>query len=149
MCVLETLTNLIHCFIQSSTRTETEVLAAARRSLSPHQVPARVHLLPQLPLTIHGKTDLRQLGLLAAQPPDHQGEWSPGEIQEKVREVWESLVSSAPREEENFLSAGGDSFSALALVNTLRYQQPENMDRMILIFSALTSQLRILCWIFF
>ena len=124
VCVLEARTNLIHAFIKSeaSDLTEASVLDAARRGLSPHQLPARVHFLPEFPLTQHGKTDLRHLRDLAARAEPSQGQscqLSESEMGEKCCELWESLVGSHPAEQDNFLSAGGDSFSALALVNSL------------------------------
>ena len=118
--VVEAETDLVHAFVKSLTLTESRVFTAARECLSPHQLPARVHLLPELPVTEHGKTDLRHLRRLAAMAPSPRGKSSDGEIEQKIVEIWRSLVRSVPADEDNFLSAGGDSFSALALVNTLR-----------------------------
>ena len=144
VCVLEAETNLLHAFIRSeSDLTEVSVLAAARRSLPSHQLPARVHFLAEFPLTDHGKTDLRHLRDLAGRAgaggplqgragaagplqgragdggPLQGGRLSEREMGEKCGELWESLLGAAPVGEENFLTAGGDSFSALALVNSL------------------------------
>ena len=123
VCVLEAETQLLHAFVKSEADlTEPSVLAAARRSLSPQQVPARVHFLPEFPLTEHGKTDLRHLRDLAARAePSQGGQFSEREMGEKCGELWESLVGSLPAGQDNFLEAGGDSFSALALVNSLRW----------------------------
>ena len=123
VCVLEAETNLLHAFIKTEAAlTESSVLAAARRTLSAHQLPARVHFLSEFPLTEHGKTDLRHLRDLAARTEPCQ--FSERELGEKCGELWESLVGSRPSGEDNFLTAGGDSFSALALVNSLRWDHP-------------------------
>ena len=128
VCVLEAETNLLHAFIKTEAAlTESSVLAAARRTLSAHQLPARVHFLPEFPLTEHGKTDLRHLRDLAARTEPSRGQscqFSEREPGEKCGELWESLVGSRPSGEDNFLTAGGDSFSALALVNSLRWEHP-------------------------
>ena len=118
--VVETKTNLLHSFIKSHARSESQVFSLARRCLPHHLLPARLHFLPELPLTEHGKTDLRVLRDLAATAGPSPSQCSQGEIEVKVGEIWESLVSSTPRDGDNFITAGGDSFSALALVNTIR-----------------------------
>ena len=154
VCVLEAKTNLIRAFIKSETDlTEASVLAAARRSLSPHQLPGRVQFLPEFPLTEHGKTDLRHLRDLAAQAEPSWGlasQFSEREMGEKCGELWESLVGSHPAGQDNFLSAGGDSFSALALVNSLGWgcqDRKENIFLTNFIFSVPTSGPPALCWI--
>ena len=127
VCVLEAESHLLHAFVKSAADlTETSVLAAARLSLSAHQLPARVSFLPEFPLTEHGKTDLRRLRDIAARAGASRSrscQVSEREIGVKCGELWESLLGSAPAGQDNFLAAGGDSFSALALVNSLGWEQ--------------------------
>ena len=102
--------------------TEADVYTAARTSsLAPHQLPARVHLLDSLPLTSHGKTDRAQLRAAISRTPDSSSAEAPSaaEVRSSLQLSWRAVLGSDPADEDNFVVCGGDSFSALALVNLI------------------------------
>ena len=95
--------------------------AARTSSLAPHQLPARVHLLASLPLTSHGKTDRKQLRAAMSRTPDSYSAVAPSaaEVRSSLQLSWRAVLGSDPADGDNFVSCGGDSFSALALVNLI------------------------------
>ena len=95
--------------------------AARTSGLAPHQLPARVHLLASLPLTSHGKTDRKQLRAAMSRTPDSYSAVAPSaaEVRSSLQLSWRAVLGSDPADGDNFVSCGGDSFSALALVNLI------------------------------
>ncbi|WP_395297382.1 non-ribosomal peptide synthetase [Kitasatospora hibisci] len=93
------------------------LLAALRRTLPAHLVPATVTVLDALPLTPNGKVDHRALPA-----PAVAAEAAPaGGIDEQVAEVWRTVLGvPAVEPTDDFLSLGGHSLAALRVVHLLR-----------------------------
>ncbi|MER5351644.1 non-ribosomal peptide synthetase [Kitasatospora sp. NPDC002551] len=94
------------------------LLAALRRTLPAHLVPATVTVLDAMPLTPNGKTDHRALPAPAAEPA---AESTGGGVAEQVAEVWRTVLG-VPEvlPTDDFLGLGGHSLAALRVVHLLR-----------------------------
>ncbi|MFF2351747.1 non-ribosomal peptide synthetase [Kitasatospora sp. NPDC058115] len=94
------------------------LVAALRRTLPAHLVPATVTVLDALPLTPNGKVDHRALPAPAAPAaPEAAG----GGVAEQVAEVWRTVLG-VPEvlPTDDFLTLGGHSLAALRVVHLLR-----------------------------
>ncbi|MEU8523404.1 non-ribosomal peptide synthetase [Streptomyces sp. NBC_01216] len=102
-----------------------DLSAELRRTLPAHLVPSTVTVLDALPLTPNGKVDHGALPAPAADAggPGEAGEpdASPGGVDERVAEVWRTVLG-VPHVEptDDFLSLGGHSLAALRVVHLLR-----------------------------
>jgi amino acid adenylation domain-containing protein len=89
-------------------------------ALPPHAVPARIHLLTDLPRTSSGKTDRSRLLATAAErdtaPASPDG--ADGAGVERLYSVATGAVAVGP--DSDFFSLGGDSLTAMRLVHLLR-----------------------------
>ncbi|MFB6889204.1 non-ribosomal peptide synthetase [Kitasatospora sp. NPDC056327] len=95
-----------------------DLLAALRRTLPAHLVPATLTVLDAMPLTPNGKTDHRALPAPAAgAAPADAG----GGVEEQVAEVWRTVLG-VPEvlPTDDFLTLGGHSLAALRVVHLLR-----------------------------
>jgi amino acid adenylation domain-containing protein len=108
--------------------------AALRAALPTHAMPAECHKLPALPVTENGKTDKRQLALLAERSGPAAGPMSrPRTPAERaVAAVW-SEVLNRPLDEisrdDDFFASGGDSLAAARLV--VRLERAVSLDDLI------------------
>ncbi|ORT47801.1 hypothetical protein KBI5_17815 [Frankia sp. KB5] len=105
---------------------EDSELAAALRAhladrLPPYAVPARVSVLPELPLTANGKIDRLALATLGEDLTSLDGVAPDPGAQSAIAALWSELlgVHIADRD-ANFFGAGGDSMLALRMVGALR-----------------------------
>lgn len=92
-------------------------------ALPPHAVPARIHLLTDLPRTSSGKTDRSRLLATAAErdavPASPDGaDGTDGAGIERLYSVATGAVAVGP--DSDFFSLGGDSLTAMRLVHLLR-----------------------------
>ncbi|MFF5970818.1 non-ribosomal peptide synthetase [Streptomyces sp. NPDC012769] len=101
-----------------------DLLAALRRTLPAHLVPATVTVLEVLPLTPNGKVDHRALPAPAAAAGSAETSGEPdgaGGVDEQVAEVWRTVLGvPGVRPTDDFLALGGHSLAALRVVHLLR-----------------------------
>jgi len=114
-------------FVQNNKRrlSEYDVYKTAKRCLTAHKVPAKVIIMDDLPVTSHGKFDKFQLKGIACSKQD---DLSLDDKKKHLHQAWKSIIGTPPDNNDNFVSCGGDSFSALALVNMLRFNHPFLME---------------------
>jgi amino acid adenylation domain-containing protein/thioester reductase-like protein len=103
---------------------EAQLREHAAHLLPAEAVPARLVLLPALPLNPNGKVDRSALAELAAEPPAPAGTGGPAELtpaQAAVSELWRSLLGvPAAGLDDDFVSLGGTSLTAHRLALRLR-----------------------------
>lgn len=99
--------------------TQEEVRGYVAERLPAHMVPA-VGFIDALPLTPSGKTDRRALPDPRLSEPEADA--PPADVVERVlAEIWSGTLSvAAPGRENNFFDLGGDSISALRIVDRIR-----------------------------
>ncbi|WP_280316881.1 non-ribosomal peptide synthetase [Nocardia wallacei] len=110
--------------------------AALSNRLPAYMVPARVMVLPRIPVTVNGKLDTRELGRLAEQHRTAASETAvaPRTDTEKALAALlaEVFDGHAPGVDADFLALGMDSIVAIALVNAARRQGISVSARMVL-----------------
>ena len=113
----------VHAFIETedddSMITVEDVYKISRSCLSSNQLPARIHFVPRLPQTSHGKVDRVKLRKLS-RDVSHVATSGDTCARTVLGTCWESVLGRSADDSDNFISSGGDSFSALALYNLLR-----------------------------
>ncbi|WP_143036182.1 non-ribosomal peptide synthetase [Lentzea fradiae] len=101
----------------------TQLRSAVRTAMSAHvpdyMLPEVVVAVPELPVNQHGKVDRAEVrSLLAAEPwsadgaPSHQGGG-------RLRTLWSSALGAAAPHDVDFITAGGDSLSAMRLATAI------------------------------
>ena len=111
----------VHCFIETEEHhklTVEEVYRISRSCLSSHQLPARIHFIGRLPQTSHGKVDRVKLRKLSRNMRHVTGRGDTC-VRTVLATCWQSVLGRSAEDSDNFISSGGDSFSALALYNIL------------------------------
>jgi amino acid adenylation domain-containing protein/non-ribosomal peptide synthase protein (TIGR01720 family) len=90
--------------------------------LPDYMIPARIRVLPALPLTVNGKVDRAALPPIEAFPADAPASRPPESPEEKVlAEVWQGVLGAAVvGAEDRFFDLGGDSIKALQISARLR-----------------------------
>ena len=88
-----------------------EVIKAARENLQTHELPSRIRMVAEVPVNVHGKMDRRRVGQEVSRSKETLEQW--------LHQVWAILTGIGPCLSDNFVLSGGDSFSALLLVNQL------------------------------
>jgi amino acid adenylation domain-containing protein/non-ribosomal peptide synthase protein (TIGR01720 family) len=90
--------------------------------LPDYMIPARIRVLPALPLTVNGKVDRAALPPIEAFPTDAPASRPPASPEEKLlAEVWQGVLGAAVvRAEDRFFDLGGDSIKALQIAARLR-----------------------------
>ena len=90
-----------------------------------HKIPSKVHLLEKFPENSHGKINR---DVLVSRVKHSEKDNNVKNIVRKSElivkllvDCWESFCASKPRGHDNFVLCGGDSFSALAFINLLRW----------------------------
>ena len=97
-----------------------------KSAVPPHNMPSKVHLLEKFPENSHGKIN-RDVLMSKVKHCEEDNNVksscivSKSEIFNLLVDCWESFCASKPRGHDNFVLCGGDSFSALAFINLLRY----------------------------
>ena len=112
----------VHCFIETeghNNLTVEEVYKVSRNCLSSHQLPARIHFIPRLPQTSHGKVDRVNLRIVSRDVSHVTGSVGDTCVRTVLATCWQSVLGRSAEDSDNFISSGGDSFSALALYNLL------------------------------
>ncbi len=98
-----------------------ELKAFAQRRLPAHMVPAKLIVLPQLPLTINGKVDSKALlAQLEAAPRPSSTMDDPdrlGEVASRLADIWTELLGVRPRGGDSFFDLGGDSLSLVDMLD--------------------------------
>ncbi|WP_165495086.1 non-ribosomal peptide synthetase [Actinomadura roseirufa] len=98
--------------------------AFARDRLPDYMVPARVTVLPDLPLGPNGKLDRTSLGArLASVRQETRRGFTPADpVEATVARVWADLLGAAPADRaDNFFESAGHSLLAVRLVNRLEH----------------------------
>ena len=116
-----------------------EVIKAARENLESHELPGRITMLDEIPVNSHGKVDRKRL-------EEHRSK-NTITMEQSLHELWATLTGQGPclrlvihftlveiahkcqsspplSHSDNFLTSGGDSFSALLLVSQLESLSP-------------------------
>ena len=136
---------IVHAFVKDIAKAcidNTILLKLAKESLEAKEIPGVFRIVQNIPMTHHGKIDKRKL-LSSSDISDRASPHSREESTSKRKEpspvspsydpaitvsllssLWVSAVGSAPNENDNFVSCGGDSFSAVALINALNNKIP-------------------------
>jgi amino acid adenylation domain-containing protein len=102
--------------------------------LPSYMVPSAFVFIDALPLTANGKLDRRSLPPPSARQDaeaaaTHQGD----EIEQKLREIWESFLNQKPIGlDANFFDLGGHSILAIRLLNAIEEQFNRKMDLSVL-----------------
>ena len=94
-----------------------EVIKAAREHLETHELPSRIRMVAEVPVNVHGKVDRRRLGEEVSRSKETLEQW--------LHQAWAILTGTGPCLSDNFIENGGDSFSALLLVNQLESRMGE------------------------
>ena len=94
-------------------------------TVSPNMMPSKIHLLEKFPENSNGKVNREVLIAKVKESeennaPQNTSTVSKSDLTQLLVECWESFCASSPRGNDNFVSCGGDSFSALAFINILR-----------------------------
>lgn len=99
---------------------EEEIRSFAARNLPAYMVPSLVGICDAFPLTANGKLDRRAIE--GWQFERKETSYTPKNGTEAmVCEAWKQVLGSAPASgQSNFFEAGGDSLSAIRLLNALR-----------------------------
>ena len=98
-----------------------EVIKAARENLETHELPSRIRMVAEVPVNVHGKMDRRRVGEEVSRSKETLEQW--------LHQVWTILTGTGPCLRDNFILSGGDSFSALLLVNQLESRVGELPDQ--------------------
>ncbi|MBB5113497.1 amino acid adenylation domain-containing protein [Micromonospora echinospora] len=101
----------------------TELRAYCARLLPPAAVPARMHTMAALPITINGKIDTERLAALdtAGSAPAPGGEAPATDTERLVAQAWAALLDvPAVGRDDDFFHHGGHSITAMRLVADLR-----------------------------
>jgi amino acid adenylation domain-containing protein/thioester reductase-like protein len=91
-------------------------------TLPSYMLPAAVIVVPAIPVTTSGKADRAALLHLRADLPRSDARTQPSDARERcISEAWaEHLDCQCVAREDNFFDLGGNSLSAIAVVNQLR-----------------------------
>ncbi|GHJ15472.1 amino acid adenylation domain-containing protein [Micromonospora sp. AKA38] len=107
-----------------ATRLDVAALRAhCARLLPAAAVPARMHTMPALPVTINGKIDVDRLAALTAAAPEPAptGEAPATDTERLVARAWSALLDApAVDRDADFFHHGGHSIAAMRLVADLR-----------------------------
>ncbi len=119
--VVCTASETITAFVKTNTRLESvdisELFEKSRKVLSTPEMPSRFLFVENFPLSQHGKIDRKKLALLGGLPaPMPHTVDSPAQL---LALLWNRFLGRRPESQDCFLSSGGDSFLAVALVNAL------------------------------
>jgi len=91
--------------------------------LPAYAIPARITVLPVLPLTANGKVDRTALKADAAQAGGASAAPPTGPIETALARLWHEVVGAeVPDRAANFFALGGDSVTALRLIAAIRRQ---------------------------
>jgi len=110
-----------YCALDTTYADATELASVLRRVLPEYMIPSAFVMLDSLPLTANGKIDRRALPApdysAAAQGPDTPKT----ALEEKLTLIWEEILGVQHIGiHANFFELGGDSLSALRIVNNIR-----------------------------
>ncbi|GAA5082328.1 non-ribosomal peptide synthetase [Nocardia iowensis] len=105
--------------------------------LPAYMIPARLLVLPGLPVNANGKLDVRELGVLAEHSLTGAGASAPTEPTTETERVLTSVLTEvfdgrAPGLDDDFFAFGMDSIVAISLVNKARRQGLAISVRMVL-----------------
>jgi hypothetical protein len=120
--VVCTASETITAFVKTNARLDSvdisELFEKSRKVLlSTPEMPSRFLFVEKFPLSQHGKIDRKKLALLGGLPaPMPHTVDSPAQL---LALLWNRFLGRRPESQEYFLSSGGDSFLAVALVNAL------------------------------
>ncbi len=119
--VVCTASETITAFVKTNTHLESvdisQLFEKSRRVLSTPEMPSRFLFVEKFPLSQHGKIDRKKLALLNGLPaPMPHTVDSPAQL---LALLWNRFLGRRPESQDYFLSSGGDSFLAVALVNAL------------------------------
>ena len=91
--------------------------------LPAHMIPTAWRLLPELPLTVHGKVDRSALAALGTEVRTVEGEWTPprNPLEELLAAIWADVLGvERVGAHDNFFSLGGHSLLATRVMTRVR-----------------------------
>ena len=100
-----------------------ELRVHCARRLADASVPARIHVLAELPVNANGKVDFAKVRELAAEgPAPRQAPVPPATaVEVQVADGWAAVLGAPPEDRDaDFFSCGGHSITAMRLVTDLR-----------------------------
>jgi|GEM_PF-6801778 len=107
-------------YVPSRDITPAALRAAMARSLPSYMVPSRLMAMDRLPLNSSGKVDRRVLLRPAVEDAGQRIAVAADVIEQRVFDVWRELLGHADfSHDDDFFSAGGDSFLAIRAVQML------------------------------
>ena len=112
--------------LKDGSRIDPLVLRERLRAYLPDwKIPARLHAIPVLPVTLTGKVDRQSLEaqLSGNDVPAIAAPTSPTAIEQELAEIWKmALRLDAVGLDDNFLQIGGDSISMMMVLDRLEQQ---------------------------
>lgn len=108
---------------ENSTASGEELQARLRKSLPQYMVPASIVLMPDLPLTLHGKLDRKALALIKESPnPTPESYVAPRTtVEELLAAVWEDVLGVSPISiDSDFFAIGGHSLLAMRVLSKMQ-----------------------------
>lgn len=96
------------------------------KDLPGYMIPAGLHRVDEIPVTVSGKIDRKALisriaGLLASEAATPTGAAPVGPVENTVAEAWASILGRPlPSRVDHFFELGGDSLKAIAVITRLR-----------------------------
>lgn len=119
-----------------------QVKADASLELPSYMVPTAIVLLDALPLTRHGKVDMRALRQIELPLPRAPYEQPQTETEIVVAGVFQKLLGSGPVGlSDDFFALGGDSLLAMRAVSSLREQLGIDLSMSVLFQRPLVNQI--------
>jgi acyl-coenzyme A synthetase/AMP-(fatty) acid ligase/aryl carrier-like protein len=100
-----------------------DVRNRARRLLPDFMMPASFTAIPELPLTQNGKLDIQRLPppeAASAPTTPEQTAADTRSLEEAMRQVWQLVLKTDVRLDDNFFDLGGNSLQAIRLIAALR-----------------------------
>ncbi|MCA9697699.1 MAG: amino acid adenylation domain-containing protein, partial [Myxococcales bacterium] len=94
----------------------TTVQRRLRQCIPAYMVPARLRMLPEIPLSTNGKVDRKAVAQLIEDLPVPRKQAPTAAIQSTVADIWAELLGAEISEDDDFFAQGGDSLLAARLV---------------------------------
>ncbi|OAQ67223.1 N-(5-amino-5-carboxypentanoyl)-L-cysteinyl-D-valine synthase [Pochonia chlamydosporia 170] len=116
--------HLVGYFVcDEKTLSENELLSFLEKKLPRYMVPTRLVQLPNIPVTINGKADLRALPIVDVAVPASHHTKRRDRLDEKLAAIWDDVLGVSAETmglEQNFFRLGGHSITCIQLIARVR-----------------------------